>query len=81
MSEILEYIQVTAVGIVFGCGITIIIYVLARIMFRNISMIHSLSIFLRYPLAHLWFLTKLIVSTILFLMLCHFLGTHILELS
>lgn len=81
MNRILDYIQVTSVGIVFGSGISIIIYVLAGIMLRNISMIHSLSIFLRYPISHLWFLTKLIVSIILFLMFCHFLGTYILELA
>ena len=81
MNRVLDYIQATSVGIVFGCGISIIIYVLTGIMLRNLSMIHSLSIFLRYPISHLWFLTKLIVSTILFLTFCHFLGTYILELA
>lgn len=82
MSSILAYIQITAVGIVFGYGISTVIQVLTRVMYRNFRLIDNSSpeLFLKYPLTNIWIFLKLFISAVLFLLFCYYIGIYIVKL-
>ena len=81
MSNLIGYIQIVAVGIVFAYIISTVTQFLIRAMNRNFKIINKATpeIFKNYPLASLWTFAKLFISACLFFYFCYYLGLHIVS--